>query len=70
MFVLSNKSSIFINLADFTLNLMQRHIRIALDLHKSNAKAAFGNFSNWINEGVDEIQFTKQLYEKVCIFEI
>ncbi|XP_011188607.1 uncharacterized protein LOC105216041 [Zeugodacus cucurbitae] len=50
---------------DFILNLMQRHIRIALDLHKSNAKKAFGNFSNWINEGVDEIQFTKELYEKL-----
>nr|XP_014100512.1 uncharacterized protein LOC106625215 [Bactrocera oleae] len=50
---------------DFTLSLMQRHIRAALDLHKSNAKTAFGNFSNWINEGVDEIQFTKELYEKL-----
>ncbi|XP_039956741.1 uncharacterized protein LOC120772298 [Bactrocera tryoni] len=50
---------------DFTVSLMQRHIGTVLDLHKSNAKTAFGNFSNWINEGVDEIQFTKGLYEKL-----
>ncbi|XP_036331180.1 uncharacterized protein LOC118742878 [Rhagoletis pomonella] len=51
--------------ADFIVGLMQRHIRIVLDLHKSNTKSAFANFAIWINEGVDEIEFTKEIYSKL-----
>ncbi|XP_067631748.1 uncharacterized protein [Eurosta solidaginis] len=50
---------------DFGVNLIQKHVRIILDLHKSNTKTTFANFTNWINEGVDEIQFTKEIYNKL-----
>ncbi|XP_020712777.1 uncharacterized protein LOC101455660 isoform X2 [Ceratitis capitata] len=50
---------------DFKISLAQRHIRVCLDLHNSDTKTAFAKFTTWINEGVDDIQFTKVLYDKL-----
>ncbi|XP_053964922.1 uncharacterized protein LOC128867580 [Anastrepha ludens] len=51
--------------SDFVISMIQKHIRIVLELHKSNTKSAFASFTNWINEGVDKIHFTKRLYNNL-----
>lgn len=58
---------VYQSLEDFKISLAQRHIRVCLDLHNSDTKTAFAKFTTWINEGVDDIQFTKVLYDKVSL---
>uniref|UniRef100_A0A1I8PI04 Fanconi anaemia group A protein N-terminal domain-containing protein n=1 Tax=Stomoxys calcitrans TaxID=35570 RepID=A0A1I8PI04_STOCA len=50
---------------EILVKIIHKHLGIILKLQQSTATAAFSNFSSWINEGVDELKFPKDLYEKL-----
>ncbi|XP_037954096.1 uncharacterized protein LOC119684192 isoform X2 [Teleopsis dalmanni] len=50
------------------LHVMKKHIQVIMDLHDSNIKSAFQNYSIWINNSVDNYKFTKDLYVKLLKF--
>lgn len=55
----------FIFLDDISRKIAHKHIDVILRLNETNLKETFQHFSDWINEGVDELKFPKDLYNKV-----
>lgn len=52
-------------LGEILLKIITKNLSIVLKLHQSGVKDTFGKFSAWINEGVDDMKFPKDVCEKV-----
>ncbi|KAL9919948.1 uncharacterized protein ACN427_001675 isoform 1-T1 [Glossina fuscipes fuscipes] len=50
---------------EILLGAIQTHIAVILKLHQADVRTSFSKFSAWINEGVNDLKFPKDLYEKV-----
>ncbi|XP_075166984.1 uncharacterized protein LOC142239106 isoform X2 [Haematobia irritans] len=55
---------------EMRIKIIQKHLGIVLRLYQSSTTAAFSNFSSWINEGVDDLKFPKDLYDKFLLDNI
>ncbi|XP_005187383.1 uncharacterized protein LOC101891480 isoform X2 [Musca domestica] len=50
---------------EILIKIIQKHVDVIIRLEQSGVSAAFENFSSWINEGVDELKFPKDLYDNL-----
>ncbi|XP_073848675.1 uncharacterized protein [Musca autumnalis] len=55
---------------ELLLKIIQKHLDVIVKLHQSSLNVTFQNFSSWINEGVDELKFPKDLYENLLLNNI